>query len=268
MIAQIVDKDTQVGGLTWIEEPVAIVVVQHGCGTVFQLIIEHCNDQTVCPCLHTIDIHLQIETDRLIGHHLVVDRESEGIFHHLGFIRGKIRASSRVLRDGYISIPSCQDHGNIAHRLWTEVRHNDAHGDRLARIQATVLITCLIIDLINVVVLDSAHLDGINGGQYIHATEAIGVALAFGQRNRCLLKDAADFRRRKVDVLTQHQSHTACHARRGHRCAAHVSIARVTLIIQRLDVNTGSAHIGTDEADTRLVGIVAKLSVLPSDRTT
>ena len=39
------------------------------------------------------------------------------------------------------------------------------------------------------------------------------------------------------------------------------------MIVQRLDVDTRGADIGTDEADARIIGVVAKLGVGPSDRT-
>lgn len=43
-------------------------------------------------------------------------------------------------------------------------------------------------------------------------------------------------------------------------------LATDIVVIQRLDIHARSAHIGTDETDARIVGIVVKLGVLPCDR--
>lgn len=51
------------------------------------------------------------------------------------------------------------------------------------------------------IVSDGSQLDGFNGLEHIHAAEAKGVALAFRQVKRRLLKDAAYIGRREVDVL-------------------------------------------------------------------
>ena len=116
------------------------------------------------------------------------------------------------------------------------------------------------------VVLDGAKLDGFNGLKHIHAAKAVGVALAHGQRHSRFLKDTTNLFRCQVDVFAQHERHAARHARRRHRSATHQRVARIALVVNRLNVNTRGAHIGTNEADARVVGIVSELSVGPSDR--
>ena len=152
----------------------------------------NCNYQTIRSRPFTIDIHLQIETDILLGYHLVTDRESESFFQHQGFIGSKVRARSRILCNGNIFIRSCQYDRDIAYWIRTYIHHNDTQRNGLSRIQDSVIVTLWVVDLIRVIILDSTHLNGFHSSQHIHATKTIGVALACSQRDCCFLKDAAD----------------------------------------------------------------------------
>ena len=154
---------------------------------------------------------------------------------------------------------------NATDRLFGDVIQGQIQGDRLAGVQLMVVVAHRVVDLIGIIP-DSTQLNGFNCRSDIDTAKAKGVALAIAETDSGFFKDAAHVGGHQVGVFAQHQGHAACRTRRGHRSAAHRSVPSVTRVVQRLDVDTRGAHIGTDEADAWVVGIVAKLSVAPCDR--
>ena len=198
--------------------------------------------------------------------HLIVHRESKSVFHSLGGIGGKIGELYLVVGDGDMRIVGGEHHRHIVDSSIADIVQGKAHCDRLARVELVVVVAGRVVDG-KAVISDGTQLDGFDSGQHVDATKARHVALAIRQRDGRLFKDTADIGRRQIVVFTQHQCHTSSHAGRRHRGAAHIGVAIVGCKVQRNDVDARSAHVGTDEADARVVGIVAKFGILPSHRT-
>ena len=73
-----------------IEKTIVVVVVQNRVGTKLeQMIIDHDIDGKPRHLL-TIDHHIRIKLYLLLGHHLVVDRESESILNRKRLVGGEV----------------------------------------------------------------------------------------------------------------------------------------------------------------------------------
>ena len=197
---------------------------------------------------------------------MIVDRESKSILNRKRLVGREVRELDFIISDGDIRIIGRENNTDIVHDIIAHIIKGKCHGNGFTWIEFMVVISCRVVDFEGVI-LDGAQLNGFDSRQSIDTTKTVYIALARGQRYGCLFKDAAHISRHQVDVLAQHQGHATSDTGRGHRCAAHGSVTRIALVIQRLDINTRGTHIGTNKTDARIVRIVAKLGIRPSDRT-
>ena len=263
-VTGIVDENAQVGGLARIEQTVGVVVVEHSRGAILHQVVVNRHVEVERTRLLAIDINRNRELDFLVGRHGISDREGESIGKGNRFVGGKVGAFGFTINDGNIHIFSCQGNRHIGYGGIGDILERHRHHDRFAWVEVMVTIARGVVKLVGFV-FDGTQLDGLDSVKHIDTAKAVYIALAFGQRHGGFFKDAAHLGGSQVGVFAQHQSHATRSTRRSHRGATHGSVARVALVIDRLDVDTRGAHVGADEADARVVGIVAKLGVAPSD---
>ena len=211
-------------------------------------------------CQFAIDEHLHPKLYLLIGHRLAVNRKSKGIVNGNRLISGKIGENNGVLGHGDMLVLHHQDRRNATNWCIKNVIERKRQGDRLARIEPMVVVFQSVVDG-KTLISDAAQRNGFDGGQRIHAAEAINIALASLNRDCRFLQNPTNLGRGQIMVFAQHECHATRHTGRSHRSATHIDVSMFIQIVQRLDIYARGTHIGTNQAKSGGIAIIVRIVV-------